>query len=72
MTFFHLTIQTSLSRFDLRKRYFVTFSRLGIVQTLRDLLSALGLSKTLLRDVYLISLYKQVYLGLIYENVGMI
>ena len=72
MTFSHLTIQTSLSRFDLRKRYFVTFSRLGIVQTLRDLLSALGLSKTLLRDVYLISLYKQVYLGLIYENVGMI
>ena len=31
----------------LQKRYYMTFSRLGIVQTLRDLPSALGLSKTL-------------------------
>ena len=31
----------------LKKRYYMTFSRLGIVQTLRDLPSALGLSKTL-------------------------
>ena len=31
----------------LKKRYYMTFSHLGIVQTLRDLPSALGLSKTL-------------------------
>ena len=31
----------------LNKRYYMTFSRLGIVQKLRDLPSALGLSKTL-------------------------
>ena len=31
----------------LKKRYYMTFSRLGIVQTLRDLPSALDLSKTL-------------------------
>ena len=31
----------------LNKRYYMTFSRLGIVQTLRDLPSALDLSKTL-------------------------
>ena len=31
----------------LNKRYYITFSRLGIVQTLRDLPSALDLSKTL-------------------------
>ena len=31
----------------LKKRYYMTFSRLGVVQTLRDLPSALDLSKTL-------------------------
>ena len=36
----------------LNKRYYMTFSRLGIVQTLRDLPSALDLSKTLLHDVF--------------------
>ena len=36
----------------LNKRYYMTFSRLGIVQTLRDLPSVLGLSKTLLHDVF--------------------
>jgi YD repeat-containing protein len=30
----------------LKKRYYMTFSRLGIVQTLRDLPSAFGLTKT--------------------------
>ena len=36
----------------LNKRYYMTFSRPGIVQTLRDLPSALDLSKTLLHDVF--------------------
>ena len=36
----------------LNKRYYMTFSRLGIVQTLGDLPSAFGLSKTLLHDVF--------------------